>query len=314
MYCKNCGTQVKSNDKFCPTCGSKIVDSFFKDEEKGIDHAPLQNDVSAALNKVFSSMEFLIACVCLSVAILFELFSGDVYFSVGDDNYTFLSFIAPIVCLVFLWMIFINARNQGLRYNTLPMKVLGILSKFQVLITWATLGAYVLTLIIASSIQSNIDNLEALESVFKLFAILLLLGSTYNHSIFLIGLTLTSSLFGSEASFDLLFGSATDNLAAFLVITGVIIVALNIIITRNLSKCASALLDSLSTGKPSFYKTGFANIALFITAGIFLVLLLVEKDYIETSAVITYLAYAGFMASMGLAMNKVNYEFSLIKD
>ena len=215
---------------------------------------------------------------------------------------------------MFLWIIFINARNQGLRYNTLPLKALSILSKFQVIITWATLGAYALTLIIASSIQSNIDNLEALETVFKLFAILLLLGSTYNHSIFLFGLTLTSSLFGDEASFNLLLGSATDNIAAFLVITGAIIVALNIVITKNLSKCASSLLESISTGSPTFNKTGFANIALFITAGIFLILLLIQKDYLETSSVIIYLAYAGSMISMGLAMNKVNYEFSLIKN
>ena len=80
MYCKNCGTQVKPNDKFCATCGSKVVESFFKDEENVVSHTNFQNDVSTALNKVFSSMEFLISCVCLSVAVLFELFSGEVYF------------------------------------------------------------------------------------------------------------------------------------------------------------------------------------------------------------------------------------------
>lgn len=317
MKCKNCGTDLRQNDKFCPNCGSNLADSepHYQYATQSTNGYNETNGVATALNNAFSSAQFLIACICLSVAVFSQLFLMEGSLSPIDENFAVLLLhLMPVLGLIFLWLMYVTAKQSNIGYNSSPMKVLQKLAQSQVIITWVTIVAYMVFLLFTISDEVSLDNLDFMETVLMIFMYSLLLGSMFNASMFLAGFYLGAKIFlETDDPFNFLYGFSLDDALLVGIFAGIFLIIGNILITKNLNKCANSLIESLATGRPTFEKTGFAKIALFIMGAIFLLFVFLTGGDADSASIIVFLAYSGFFISMGLAMDKTDAELSMVQ-
>ena len=68
MYCKNCGSEVNQNDKFCPSCGCQITEEVSPVNGDPIDSKSEVNKKSSGLKK---SSKIIIAPQFLQIPLYF---------------------------------------------------------------------------------------------------------------------------------------------------------------------------------------------------------------------------------------------------
>lgn len=79
MYCKNCGCEIKENQKFCPKCGAKVI-----------------NEIKINAKNTKKKIQIILACICCFTVIIGATIGGFVWYknntshiSESDENYIY---------------------------------------------------------------------------------------------------------------------------------------------------------------------------------------------------------------------------------
>ena len=83
MNCKNCGAELKENQKFCPKCGAPVVEK--QRSEKSADYPIKATNVSAKKVKSKKKLKAVIACFCC-LAVIITGTVGGLYWHFSFDN------------------------------------------------------------------------------------------------------------------------------------------------------------------------------------------------------------------------------------
>lgn len=80
MYCKNCGNKLNDNDKFCTSCGTKIVNGINSSEiSNKHDAKSINNNNNIEKNKKIINIICKILLIFNFISIVVELLDGEVF-------------------------------------------------------------------------------------------------------------------------------------------------------------------------------------------------------------------------------------------
>lgn len=325
MICKNCGATINSDDLFCPKCGTKLSESTVN----AVNILPPtqgKQGIHGALNKVFSSPEFLVACIFASIAIVAQIF----LFTYDDDlSYLRLWFVFPLLMVIFLWIIYSMGRSGRITSCRTSFSVLAVITRIQWILSWivvALLFVLGLLMLMTTAQMESVDyeNLEhtaefavkiskMVVTVSKMLLFCLLLGPLFNIVATMDYIMVVAWLIHNGQDFSAFQLSSLYNLGDYafwsIILFAVLIAIINIFCTRNMRICILSIIDSLDSGKNYLEKLTSAASGLFVLAAMYGMLVIILEVSLE--ALLIFGGYAGFMIAMGLALRKLPYEAAL---
>lgn len=316
MKCRECGAEVKWDDKFCQGCGMRLdSDTHTTAEQQNAKRAEQKSLVMNALNNTFSSPRFLTACIFLSVALAVQLFQLKDFLKLGEGTaYVLLIHVMPILTLIFLWITYSSARRQSLNYEFTSIKALNVLAKIQNVVGYATAIGFLVLYIYSYAGTNSIENgtVEAVEratesvgSMTKIFLVIVLCGSVYNILVFFGSIYLSAMLFFSYSESVSLSalerGDTLEALTWVVIFTFIIMMVITLFFTRSFKSTTESVIMCAETGRPYYGNFLLAEVWLYIVAGV-VILCAFASDVLFVAG------YAGFMISMGLTIRKLDYE------
>lgn len=326
--CQKCSSPVNPTDRFCPTCGVSVsVETPFVQptyiQPSFTSARPMRNDegVFGFLNRTFSSVEYLVACILFTVGLFcqFILLDNEELFEVS--GYFVLWYVMPVIAAIFMWILYAVAHNGTIHINKVPLKALDIVTKIQWIISWVLVGTLLVMGLICqlsySALKSEdldydtYNNLISLSKfVLKVFMISALAGPLHNL-IAIVDIIWIFSLFSDEDS-KILDGllSSTMNVGKYAFVTfagfAVVIAIINLCTLGKMRKVVSSLTYSADCGKNYIDGLGASINSLFFIAGVYILMIITAEFNVEP--LIIFGCYSGFVITMGIVLGKLKRE------
>mgnify|MGYP003450380614 FL=1 len=131
MFCKNCGTELLDDSRFCHKCGAFTGDAECNATPPIQSAAP--NPAIELMRKAFSSSRFLAVAIVISAGVTISFLSSILdngAFSVGD-----------VLLTVSCWLLYAAARGETVDNRfTVPVMILSVTSKVVYIINWVLIG------------------------------------------------------------------------------------------------------------------------------------------------------------------------------
>ena len=106
-FCSECGAPLEENDRFCPVCGTKVIDEDENDERKPSSkktpHSPVPENEKRSTDDAQSKKT-----TTLFSEPTKETGQNDIHASTEDNNYDDIGFwVIMITAFLILWVVFV---------------------------------------------------------------------------------------------------------------------------------------------------------------------------------------------------------------